>query len=259
MGTSTSSKGPGAGVPLDPAWLDDLVPDENNDLSSDILSQRRRFSQARRYLNDYIRSGSKDDLRKSCGHYSKSGMGGSRRISHRMRVATSVGSQLYDVLHSLKEDGDFELCKKIDDLKKTGAGTEQIISLIAKYACPNGGSIDELSTANSAISALTELLGKYPDADIRNLSDDQIWELVSLYLGNEVFSRIQMDIGQMFEKSDVSLSDRILRMNEMREFIKVEISVKLNSIRSENKSHVNIKKMLDDTIEELFYIYEGEL
>ena len=259
MGTSTSSKGPGAGVPLDPAWLDDVVPEDDGNNTVDILSQSRRFSQARRYMSDYTRTGSEDDLRKSLGHYSRSGMSGSKYVSHRMRLSTSVGSKLYDALHSTRDDEASELFKKIDEFKKNGASAERIIDLIARYTCPNGGSLDEISTVNSTTSALAQLLKKYPEIDFQNLSDDQIWELMGLYLGNEVFSRIQMDIGQTFEKNDVSVTDRVLKMNKMRSFIQIEISVQLNKVRAENKSPISIDQILEKTIQELFYIYGVEV
>ena len=119
MGTSASSMGPGAGVSLDPEWLDDIeLPnqdndqpdcqnddDSENDNQSDekepdyneklVIAPKFRFASARRGMGEYVRSGSKDSLRKSLGHYSKTGMGGSKNLSKRMRTSTKAAANFF--------------------------------------------------------------------------------------------------------------------------------------------------------------------
>ena len=63
--------------------------------------------------------------------------------------------------------------KTLSALKSQGADAPQIISAIVNHACPQGGSLDEISSKNSATAALSEYLEKYPDTDIFHLSDDQ--------------------------------------------------------------------------------------
>ena len=75
MGTSASSKGPGAGVSFDPPWLDEIdVPGQNkqdNVNPATGISPKARFGSARRSMGEYVRSGSKESARRSLGHYSK--------------------------------------------------------------------------------------------------------------------------------------------------------------------------------------------
>lgn len=275
MGTSASSNGPKSGISLDPPWLDDIDMDknpfENNNQDKEeifddiqqnavqqlqILAPRARFSSARRNLSDYVRSGSTDSLRQSLGHYSRTGMGGASAVSRRMRVSARVGANFFDTFRSLRDDAEFALGKTLSSLKSQGADAHQIISAIVNHACPQGGSLDEISSKNSATAALSEYLEKYPDTDIFHLSDDQMWALTGTYLGNEIFSRIQMDVGQAFENSAIPLPDRIKRLNEMKEFIQVEVSNQLNKIRDTASQIVNTQKLLQETIKTTFEIYE---
>ena len=97
MGTSASSKGPGAGVSFDPPWLDDIdVPgqdNQNNNVNPAIgIAPKARFGSARRSMGEYVRSGSKDSARRSLGHYSKTGMGGAQNVARRMRTSTKTAS-----------------------------------------------------------------------------------------------------------------------------------------------------------------------
>lgn len=275
MGTSASSNGPGSGVSLDPPWLDDIdesIPnllgitqaeeDEQNNTTSDevqkdvVIAPKGRFSSARRNLGEYVRSGSSDSLRRSLGHYSRTGMGGAKALSHRMRASAKVGSNFYGVFRSLRDDPEFALGKVLSDLKAQGANARQIISTIVEHVCPNGGSIDEVSLKNSATAALSEYLEDHPTVDFCRLSDDQMWELTGTYVGNEIFERVQMDIGQAFEKADITFSERIIRMNSMKAFIQAEVAVQLNKIRETESKTVNIEKLIQRTIQSTFEVYE---
>ena len=273
MGTSASSNGPGSGISLDPAWLDDIdfngadslgegqTDDNSSDVSQDSLNTlniapRGRFSSARRDMREYVRSGSSDSLRRSLGHYSRTGMGGAKALSHRMRASAKVGSNFYGAFRSLRDDPEFALGKVLSDLKAQGANARQIISTIVEHVCPTGGSIDEVSLRNSATAALSEYLEEHPTVDFCRLSDDQMWELTGTYVANEIFERIQMDIGQAFEKNDIVVSDRIIRMNNMRSFIQADVAVQLNKIRETELKTVNIEKLIQHTIRATFEVYE---
>lgn len=265
MGTSASSNGPGSGVSLDPEWLDDIgIPniDQESDgnMNSDvIIAPRARFSNARRNLGEFVRSGDRDSLRRSLGHYSGTGMGGSRKLAQRMRVSTSIAEGMVHTFRALRDDANFELRSVISKLKEQGANATQIIAAFVSHVCPDGGSLDEISSRNSGTAALSEFLDRNPEADIVNLSDDQIWSLTSSFLANEVFNRIQMDIGQAFEMQDLPFPDRISRMNEMKVFIRVEIATQLNDIRSKDIQNADISKLLQQTIQNTFEIYEVEV
>ena len=283
MGTSASSLGPGAGVSLDPEWLDDIVlpnqdntqPDGQNDNNSenDKQSDERepddnkksdmalkfRFASARRSMGEYVRSGSKDSLRKSLGHYSKTGMGGSKNLSKRMRTTTKVAANFFQTFQSLRDNENFALGKILSELQGRGANANEIIDTIIDNICPNGGSLDEVSCRDSGRFALSEFMSQNPNADISKLTDDQIWSLTGTFLGNEVFSRIQLDMGQAFEKQDVSAVERVDRMNEMKDYLQSEISSQLNRLRNSGSKTIDMQKLFQTAIKNTFEVYEVEV
>lgn len=266
MGTSASSNGPGAGVSFDPPWLDDIdIPNsdkENNHVNmgdNEIVAPKARFREARRNMGDYIRSGNKDSLRRALGHYSKNGMAGAKNVSQRMRTSTKVAANLFNTLQSIRDHKSYQLGHIISELREKGANASEIIDEIVTSVCPNGGSIDEVTCKDSGEIALSEFMELYPDADINNLTDDQIWSLVGKFLSNEIFDRIQLDIGQAFENQDIPYVDRINRMNEMKEFIESELATQLNTMRSDANSTIEVEILLEKTIENTFKVYEVEV
>lgn len=264
MGTSTSSKGPGAGVSFDPPWLDDIdVPgqdNQKNNVNPAIgIAPKARFGSARRRMGEYVRSGSKDSARRSLGHYSKTGMGGAQNVARRMRTSTKTASNFFNTFRSLRDDTTFSLGKEISELKNRGADASEIIDAIVGHVCPKGGSVDEVSCRDSGTSALSEFMDQNPDADFSNLSDDQIWSLTALYLGNETFNRIQMDIGQAFEKQDVPYVDCVNRLNDMRDYIQSEISKQMDALRKTADQNVDVNQLFHDTIKNTFEVFEVEV
>lgn len=263
MGTSASSNGPGAGVSFDPPWLDEVeVPNQQKIEKQNepiILAPRARFGNARRSMGEYARSGDRDYARRSLGHYSKTGMGGAKNLAKRMRTSIKVAANFFNTFQSLREDNAFALGRELKELQSQGTDANQIIAAIVSHICPAGGSIDEISCRDSSTAAISEFLVENPKADICNLDDDQIWSLTATYLGNEVFSRVQMDIGQAFEKQEISIKDRMIRLNDMREYIRSEIATKMNKLRETVDNTLDINKLLSDTIRNTFEVYEVDI
>ena len=283
MGTSTSSMGPGAGVSLDPEWLDDIeLPNQENtqqdgqsddkggeddqsdekeriDNEKSELAPKARFANARRGMGEYVRSGSKDSLKRSLGHYSKTGMGGAKNLSKRMRTSAKVAANFFQTFQALRDNDNFALSKILSELQRRGANANEIIDTIIDNVCPNGGSLDEISCRDSGRFALSEFMNQNPDADISKLTDDQIWSLTSAFLGNEAFSRIQLDIGQSFERQEVSAVERVDRMNEMKDYLQSEISAQLNRLRNSGLQTIDMQKLFQTAIKNTFEVYEVEV
>ena len=68
-----------------------------------------------------------------------------------------------------------------------------------------------------------------------------------------------MDIGQAFEKQDVSIEDRVIRLNDMREYIQSEIAIQMNKLRETADKKLDINKLLSDTIRNTFEVYEVDV
>jgi archaellum component FlaC len=93
-----------------------------------------------------------------------------------------------------------------------------------------------------------------------NLNEDSIWILISSFLGYEAFNRIQLDIGQAFERLE-SLVSRVSRLNDMRDYLKSEISSQLNAIRKEiaRRTISDLQEIFQKSIERTFSVFEVSL
>lgn len=290
MGTSGSSDGPGPGVPFDPPWLDDIdTPQPGNGHPQDDepkddqrphdtqpeegrpepppeapaappdVAPPKRFLGARRALREFVKTGSEDAFRRAVGHYSRTGMGGARSAANRMRTSARIGASAFGVLQAARERTDPAINEWVDSLAARNASAQEIADEIVRRTTPPGGSQDEAASQQSMAQALEDLLANEPDVDLLNLGDDSIWALIESFLGYEAFHRLSLDIGQVFEDPSLSPRDRVTRMKEMRDYLKAELSVQVEALRS-NASYAasgHLQSILQSALENTFAVYEG--
>ena len=283
MGTSGSSDGPGPGVPFDPPWLDNidtptpgdgLPPDEQKPDDADPrngqpephpkppdVAPPRRFADARRALGEFARTGSEEAFRRAVGHYSRTGMGGARSAANRMRTSARSGASAFGVLQAARERTDPAINEWVDSLIARDASAQEIADEIVRRTTPSGGSQDEAACQQSMAQAMEDLLANDPDVDLLNLDDNNIWELIESFLGYEAFYRLSLDIGQVLESSTLTPRDSVVRMKEMREYLKAELSAQVETLRA-NAPHatsVQLQSILQRALEHTFAVYEGSI
>lgn len=286
MGTSTSSSGPKSGISLDPPWLDLLAeaqpsanapPDDvadakpsGNDIQENQqsmpnepsdLAPARRFASARRELGKFARTGNRDNFRKAVGHYSRTGMGGAKNVAKRMRVSTKNAAGLASLLQATREGTDPQISQWVSNLSARNPTAQDVIDDIILQVTSSGGSLDEESCRDSMDQAMSELMVIQPGIDLLKMDDADIWTVVELFLGNEACNRLHQDIGQLFESAMLNPRDAVRRMNEMREYLKSEVSAQVKALREENPNPNSrqMESVLQDALQNTFFVYEGLL
>lgn len=282
MGTSTSSAGPGAGVSLDPPWLEELVPaaeggspdasppdaaeptDKEPAKPEEVkpaVAPPRRFAAARRDLGAFIRSGDKAKLARSLGHYSRTGIGGAAAAASRMRAATSAGAGLFSFLQAAREGADTRVVSWVQNLLARNPSSADVADAIVQALAPSGGSADEESLRDSMALAISELILLQPDVELLHMGDADTWTLLQLFLGHEVCNRLEFDMGQFFESSRLDPELGVKRELEMRDFVKNEVGVQLGALREKmpNPTKQQLDTLVQDAVRLTFEVYEGVL
>ena len=276
MGTSSSSAGPGAAVPFDPPWLNDIAAELGSPLEQIInqdskqdtpqiqpgtpaygIAPQRRFSNARRNLNDFIKTGNKESLKKALGNYSHKGMGGAANLANRMRTSPAVGAGLFNFLQGVRDNANPKIREWVNQLSNEKLSAYEVIDKIVNHILSTGGSIEEESIRNSMAQAMSDLLTIYPDVDLINMDNDSIWTVMELFIANEAFNRLCLDIGQLFERAE-SPENAVSRMNDMKEYLKSEISAQIQELKSDrsNLSKSDVNNILQSALRITFEIFE---
>jgi hypothetical protein len=286
MGTSTSSKGPQGNISFDPPWLDQIVNNIKPSIGSDIgdtndvsqnsddveqtendqqnntvvgISPPGRFAPSRAPMREFLKHGGKQNFRKVAGNYSKTGMGGAKKLSSRMKVATVTSSNLFNLIQNIQNVPSIQnwltsLNGKIPSFREL---ENQIINILI----PDGGSIDEDSCRYSLSQAMSDLYETNPEIDLQNIQQDDIWFLIERFLASECLNRLGHDIGQIMESSEFKPEVIVQRMDEMKSYLEADLKSNLEVLRADltHPSNIDLQKVLEKSLENTFSLYEGEI
>ena len=281
MGTSSSSSGPGGGVPFDPPWLVSVASEvgsplerisgesaqlDQNFQQTELAAQPvdiappRRFGNARRYLGEYVNSGDLGSLKKALGSYSRKGMGGASRVASRMRTSTSAGAGLFKFLQGVRDSRETEVRNWVNQLTLRNLSAYEVADEIINQVVSVGGSLDEESCRNSMSLAISDLLTIDPEVDLLNMNNDSIWTVMELFMANEAFNRLSLDIGQIFESARYLPREAVSRMNDMRSYLRSEISSQIQKLRINlsNPTKAEVNALLQSAIKITFEVFEEE-
>ena len=291
MGTSTSSSGPGSGVPFDPPWLNDNdngdhseeggqetndPPDQQNPDNQNPdevpnshpiapllvgIAPPRRFANARRSLGKYASEGGERYFRKALGHYSKTGMGGASRLATRMRPSATTAANIVSLLTSASSSTETRERQWLTSLYKTGVSPNDVVNEIVGRISPEAGGLEEDSCRDSMANSLSEFIEKNDNADLLSLTEAEVKDIAERFLAHEAYNRLMQDMGQLFERSKITPLQSVKLRTEMKEYLRAEMALQLDRLwgKVENPSDRQLTDMMKSVIENTFRVYEDEV
>lgn len=255
MGTSTSSSGGKAGSPFDPEWLAPEAPLDGADSDSSDASEggsgddgendtangddragtpsaedaayapSRRFADARMKMGAYMAGGGRESLRSATKSMVSKGMGGSRKAASTMRGTAQAAGALGQFLASARDRSDPQVADWVDRARQANLSAEDLILELVKEVLPDTGSVDDESTRNAGAEALGQLYELNPDIDIFALTDKQIHDLMAITIANDVCNRMDLQLGQTYERLKYEPREIQLYRKDMREYVQSEVRV----------------------------------
>jgi hypothetical protein len=284
MGTSQSSNGSPAGVPMVPPWVPDLsLPEhpadgadsDSSDQSEEQPAQEQttsddpnqtvpiapsvRFGGAKRSLGDYVRTGDKASMRKGLGQYVKKGYGGSSIATRRMAGTAQVAQGLYSALASGPENPFAFDGGALDPASMAGKTAYEMMDAVVEVVRPVDGTQDTEASRASIKDALSNVLNLYPDADLTNLSEKQRDLAIELFVAGDVFRRIDLDLGKYIREKAPSATTAMGRLKEVREYVRETVASAFNRLRSveQNLTGNTVTQIVQNAIRETCEVFEG--
>ncbi|VVE04811.1 hypothetical protein PHO31112_02326 [Pandoraea horticolens] len=287
MGTSTSSAGAPGGSPFDPPWLTDVEqgidtsqtdaplapvrpapqPDggtddtETDDAGADAvqtvglnIAPPGRYGEARRALSSFVKSGGSADLRKGISRLVNKGMGGSRRAASRMQSTVTAASALGGLLSAARAGGDPDIDAWVLSVKQRSLAAADIALEVAERLLPHGGSIDEESAKHAMDQAIIKLYDTDPNADIFNLTDDQIADVMTYTIAYDVYNRVQLELGRVFEKLKYSAKVVHERLGQVLDYVTGVVAAAMKGSR-EGKKPRSMREVSAKAMEDAMFVF----
>lgn len=238
MGTSQSSKGPGSGVSLVPPWAEDIptsdVPGDDQAAPTDDrpapevgFAPPRRFASARRDLGRFAASGDAKTMRAGVGAYVSTGYGGSKTFARRMAGTAHSAGNLGRVLDPSAPDTTF------DRTLLAGKDANEIMDAVVEAARPHDGTQDAESSREAVRDALTEVLDRFPDANLLDLTTDEREFAIEMFVVNDVFRRFQLDVGNQILEKAPNPGLGLRRLREVKEYMTEVVAASFRKLKAE--------------------------
>jgi len=276
MGTSGSSTGSPSGTPLVPPWVSDPDIVDNPQNTSDDSSGDRdeldqepntpiappaRFRGARIYFGNYGKSGDESSLRRGLGHYVRTGYGGKTTASRRLKGTAQTAGSIFNTLSAIASNDPSLSGTALDTNVLVNKTAKQIVGAIVSTIKPADGTQDTESSRVATNDAFSELLDKYPNADLLDLSMEQRLDVMEFFIGNDIFNRVWLDVGKAIQDKSPSAGVALQRLKDMKQYIKSEIS---RIFREEQATHTQwdsetVQGFICDVIAKTLNVFEDYL
>ncbi|MGC0239575.1 Qat anti-phage system associated protein QatB [Arthrobacter sp. SD76] len=229
--------------------------EEKVDTEVTPLAPSGRFRGARRSLGAYARTGDTRDLRRALGHYVRVGYGGSGTMARRLGGTASVANRLGGVLQSGKMADGTDLR---DAILANGSDVNVVLDAIADSASPMDGTQDKESSRRAVRDSLSDLLVKYPDADLAALSDEQRQFVVERYAALDVYGRFCLDLQKTVMEKATDAAIGLRRLKSIREFVVQQVAAAFKAVRQRGAAPTSrsIARLTHEALRETMAVFE---
>ena len=217
-----------------------------------------RFRSARLNLGSYARTGDRHDMRRGLGQYVRHGYGGSGTATRRFGGTAATAAALGRALAGIAPGG-AGTGVPLDPALLTGRSADDVMNAVIEAVRPLDGTLDAEANRAAIRDALAELLTRFPEADLLNLTDEQRNLAVERFTAIDVFRRIELDIGKTLSEKAPSASAALGRLKEIRDYVKETVSAAFRKLRDAGRTLTvgRIAYVVRDALAETFQVFEG--
>lgn len=288
MGTSQSSGGPGGGVPMVPSWTPDppaadppaAAPQADGDEVADgdadagappappavapvpraiPLAPAARFAGTRRSIGDFARTGDERDMRRSLGHYVRTGYGGSSVTTQRFGSTASTAGALGGALAGAASGQPAAPGSPLDPALLAGRSVNEVMDAVVEAVRPVDGTQDAEAERAAIRDALSELLTRFPEADLLNLDPDQRGFAIEQFTAIDVFRRFELDVGKTIVEKAPSAAAALARLKQVRDYVKQTVAASFRKLGEAGRTLTagRIGQVVRDALRDTFNVFEG--
>jgi len=124
---------------------------------------------------------------------------------------------------------------------------------------PVDGTQDTEAARASIREALSDLLTRFPNADLINLNDEQRVFAVERYVALDVFRRFALDLGKTIQEKAPTAVAALSRLKQVREYAKETVAAAFRKLRAAGRTITTgrVGRLVRDALRETFEVFEG--
>jgi hypothetical protein len=169
----------------------------------------------------------------------------------------STAERLHGALSSIA-GGQAAPGSPLDPALLAGRSAREVIDAIVEAIRPIDGTQDAEASRCAIKDALSELLTMFPEADLRNLTEEQRTTVVERFVAIDVYQRAMLDLGKVIQAKAPTATVALSRLKEVKDYIKQTVAAAFRKLRSVGHAlttgHVN--QVVRAALYETFKVFE---
>ena len=135
-------------------------------------------------------------MRRSLGHYVRTGYGGSGTATRRFGGTAATAGALGGALARVAAGQPAAPGSPLDPALLAGRNAQEVMDAVVEAVRPVDGTQHAEAERAAIRDALSELLTKFPEADLLNLEPEQRAFAIERFTAIDVFRRFELDVGK---------------------------------------------------------------
>lgn len=285
MGTSTSSKGPGGGVPMVPPWAPPAPPPLAGGAPIDAppaqpgggappnastaptspeparaqpapTAPAGRFKSARSSLGKFAGGGGGVYLQRGLRDYVRKGYGGRATAVRRFTGTARTAGALHAALSNVADRAGGST---LDRTLLGGRSAREIMDAIIEAVRPADGTQDAEASRASVKDALSELLTAFPDANPLELTEEQRDVAIEHFVSNDVFRRVMLDVGKAIQDKATSAAAGLSRLREVKDYVRQTVAASFRKLANAGHRMTTgrVGQIVYAAIQDTFQVFES--
>lgn len=173
-------------------------------------------------------------MRRGVSDYVRKGYGGHSAATRRFEGTARTAGSLYGALSGLATGAPGEFTGTLDRGFLSGRSAREVIDAVIDSVRPVDGTQDAEASREAINEALSDLLESFPNADLLALSEEQRDLVIETYTAEDVFRRLQLDVGKHIHDKAPSVSDALSRLAQIRDYVREVVSAGFKRLRDSN-------------------------
>lgn len=197
-------------------------------------------------------------MRRGVGHYFGKGLGGRSEAARRFGGTARTAGALYDAFSSATAGQPFQPDGPLDPIRLAGRSARDIMDAVVEAIRPVDGTQDAEASRQAVNEGLSDLLERYPDADLLNLQEEQRLFAIERFIAQDVYTRLILDVGQAVQEKAPTVSAALRRMRQIKEYIRETISARFRAMRATASALTprSVAQMATRALAEAFAVFE---
>jgi hypothetical protein len=147
----------------------------------------------------------------------------------------------------------------LDPALLAGRSADEVINAVVEAVRPVDGTQDAEASRVAIRDALSEVLSRYPDADLLNLSEEQRAFVIERYVALDVYARFSLDVGKSVVERARTPSTGLGRLKQVKDYVKEAVAATFRSLRAAGRTLTagRVSSVVKGALAETFQVFEG--